>query len=99
MGHFKSFKMWSSHHGAEEMNPTKNHEVEASIPGLAQWVKELVWLWLWCRPAAVAPIGPLAWEPPYAADAALKNKIKKKKSFKMWSCRKPGIWTDCNNWH
>ena len=22
-------------------------------------------LWLWCRPAAVAPIQTLAWEPPY----------------------------------
>ena len=31
-------------------------------------------LWLWCRPATVAPIGPLAWEPPYAVDVALKNK-------------------------
>ena len=27
-------------------------------------------LWLWCRPAATAPIEPLAWEPPYAAEAA-----------------------------
>ena len=33
-------------------------------------------VWLWCRPAAVVPIGPLAWEPPYAMGAALK--IKKK---------------------
>ena len=24
-------------------------------------------LWLWPRPAAVAPIEPLSWEPPYAA--------------------------------
>ena len=23
-------------------------------------------LWLWCRPMATAPIGPLAWEPPCA---------------------------------
>ena len=30
-------------------------------------------LWLWCRPASVAPIGPLAWEPPYATGAALKR--------------------------
>ena len=27
-------------------------------------------LWLWCRPVATAPIGPLAWEPPYAEGAA-----------------------------
>ena len=33
----------------------------------------LAWLWLWWRPAAVALIGPLAWEPPYAAGAALKD--------------------------
>ena len=26
--------------------------------------------WLWHRPAAIAPIQPLAWEPPYAAGAA-----------------------------
>ena len=30
-------------------------------------------LWLWRRPAAAAPIGPLAWEPPEAAGAALKR--------------------------
>ena len=29
-------------------------------------------LWLWCRPAAAALIGPLVWEPPYAMGAALK---------------------------
>ena len=28
---------------------------------------------LWCRLAAVAPIQPLAWEPPYAAGAALEK--------------------------
>ena len=34
-------------------------------------------LWLWCRPAATAPIQPLAWEPPYAMGTALKRqKIK-----------------------
>ena len=42
---------------------------------------DLALLWLWRRPAAVAPIRPLAWEPPYAAGAALKRpKTKKKKS-------------------
>ena len=34
---------------------------------------DLVLLWLWCRPAATAPIRPLAWEPPYAMGAALKR--------------------------
>ena len=33
---------WSSHHGALETNPTRNHEVADSIPGLTQWVKDLV---------------------------------------------------------
>ena len=36
-------------------------------------------LWLWRGPAAVAPIGPLAWELLYAMGAALKNKNKKLK--------------------
>ena len=31
-------------------------------------------LWLWQRLAAIAPTGPLAWEPPYAAGMALKGK-------------------------
>ena len=31
-------------------------------------------LWLWCRPAAAAPNGPLAWEFPYAEGMALKSK-------------------------
>ena len=35
-------------------------------------------LWLWHRPAAAAPIRPLAWEPPCATGAALKTKIKTK---------------------
>ena len=41
-------------------------------------------LWLWRRPAATAPMRPLAWEPLYAAGAALekaKTKIKIKKEL------------------
>ena len=41
-------------------------------------------LWLWHRPVATAPIGPLAWEPPYAAGAAqamAKRQKKKKKKI------------------
>ena len=53
-------------------NPTITHEDMGSIPGLAQGAKgsgvvmscseghrhgsDLVWLWLWCTPAAAAPI-------------------------------------------
>ena len=44
---------------------------------------DLALLWLWHRPAAVALIGPLAWEPPYAAGVAQEmakrqNKTKQK---------------------
>ena len=50
---------------------------------------DLVLLWLWCRPAAVAPIRPLAWEPPYAMGAALeKTKKKKKKKKKQAKIKK-----------
>jgi len=38
-------------------------------------------LWPWCRPAATALIRPLAWEPPYAAGAALEKAKKKKNAF------------------
>ena len=34
----------------------------------------LLLLWLWWRLAATAPIGPLAWEFPYAMGVALKSK-------------------------
>ena len=41
-------------------------------------------LWLWHRLVArgPVPIGPLAWEPPYAEGAALKRKKKEKKKKK-----------------
>ena len=42
---------------------------------------DLVLLWFWCRLAAIAPIRPLAWEPPYAICLALKRQKKKKKKI------------------
>ena len=51
------------------------------IPGLAQCVKNWAWLWLWHRPAAAAPVRPLAWELPYAMGVALKKKKKKKRKI------------------
>ena len=41
---------------------------------------ELLLLWLWCRPVATAPIGPLAWEPPYATSGALKRQKRQKQT-------------------
>ena len=38
-------------------------------------------LCLWPRPAAVPPIRPIAWETPYAMDAALKKKGKEILSY------------------
>ena len=42
----------------------------------------LMWLWLWLWLAAVALIRPPAWEPLYAAGAALKRKKKKENEKK-----------------
>ena len=46
----------------------------ASLRGLRIWRCHE----LWCRPAVVALIGPLAWEPSFAASAALKKRPKKR---------------------
>ena len=39
-------------------------------------------LWPWCRPEATAVVRLLAWDPPYAAGAALKRQKKKRKRKK-----------------
>ena len=35
-----------------------------------------VLLWLWCRPAPIALVGPVAWQLPYTMGAALKQRHK-----------------------
>ena len=47
---------------------------------------DLELLWLWGRPVAVAPIGPLGLEPPYATGTAL-EKAETKKKKKKWAVR------------
>ena len=70
------------------MNLPRIHEELDLIPGLTQWVKgsgvamsrgvvhRHVWdpklLWLWCRPAATAPIRPIARKLSYATGVAIK---------------------------
>ena len=42
----------------------------------------LALLWLWCKLAAMAPTGPLAWEPPYAMSEAQERQKKSLKIYK-----------------
>ena len=79
----------SSRHGSAETNLPSVHEDAGSIPALLSGSKiqccgvghrcgsDPALLWLWYRPAATAPIRPLAQEPPYAVGVALQRKKKK----------------------
>ena len=46
------------------------------------WIAAVL-LWLWHRLAATAPIGPLAWKPPYATSVALKRQKDEKKKKRI----------------
>ena len=80
--HYK-LTIGSSHHGAAEVNPTRNHKVSGLI--LASLTEncglgrrrgsDMTLLCLWCRPAAVALIRPLN-----AVGAALKGQRTEKKN-------------------
>ena len=55
-------------------------------------------LWLWRRPVAAAPIGPLAWEPPYATGSGprkgKKDRKKKKKRIGFQGQGETDAYTD-----
>ena len=51
-------------------------------------------LWLWWRPAATAPIRPLAWEPPYATGAALEKA--KRQQQQKYGLRSSHWWLSAN---
>ena len=86
---------WRSRGGAGLMDLTSIHELRVRSLALLSGVRTSValsraaghrhsgdpaWLWLWRRLAAAAPVGPLAWELPDAAGAALKLQHQQKNS-------------------
>ena len=71
----KEFLSWLSGLGTQH----SVHVNACSIPGLTQWVKDSVFLWLRDRSAAAAPIQLLARVLSYAAGAALGKKKKKER--------------------
>ena len=89
----ETIKHWSSHRGAVETNPTREPRgcgfdpwpqsvsqgsgVAMSRVGHGRG-SDLVLLWLWCRPVAIASIRPLAWDLQYASGVTLKRQEKKK---------------------
>ena len=48
-------------------------------------------LWLWRKPAAIAPIRPLAWEHPYATSAGPKKQKTNKQKTESFLFLKPNF--------
>ena len=79
----KKKKIRCSPRGSVVNESMRNHEVEGSITGLAQWLRIRRCHELWCR----LQTGPLAREPPYAEGAAqemAKKRKRKKKEKEQW---------------
>ena len=55
------------------------------------------WLWFWCRLAAPALIGPLAWKPPYAVGTALEKAKRHTHTHTKRSCYRQGPETAKND--
>ena len=83
------FRVWS----LASLSGLRIYELWSCRRGL-----DLALLWLWCRPAAIAPIGPLAWE---CLECGLKNQKKKKKKEPVpgrVECRRSGVGTAFLSW-
>ena len=62
------------------INLSSIHGDSGSTPGLTQWVKDPLLLWLWHRLSAAAQIQPLALELLYVTSMGLKSKKEKKRN-------------------
>ena len=88
----EELRVQSSSRGSAVRSRTSIREDVDSIPGPAQWVKDLAvalscgvgcrrnldptLLWLWCRLAAAAPVRLLAWKSSYATGSAEEEELR-----------------------
>ena len=73
-----SFSFLKNHHNVFHRGYTNSYS-QSECSGVScsvgyRYGLDLVFLWLWCRLAAIAPIWPLVRELPYAAGVALKSR-------------------------
>ena len=65
---------WELPYAASVAQKKQERKVQFCVKFSSYKNKNWCLLQLWYRPEATAPIRPLAWEPPYAADVALKRR-------------------------